>query len=123
MESFQKILFISIIALLFLFLLTGFKSAREDTTLISWYGKTHQGKKTASGEIFDMNKWTAAHKTLKFGTKVKFINLKNNRWVIVTINDRGPYIKNRDFDLSKSAFEELASTKEGIIRVKYEILK
>lgn len=122
MEYIQKIIFIGIIALFFLFLLTGFKSPREEFATISWYGANHHGKKTASGEIFDMNKLTAAHKTLKFGTKVKFTNIVNDHVVIVTINDRGPYIKNRQFDLSKAAYKELASLHQGILKVKYEII-
>ena len=69
-----------------------------------------------------MNELTAAHKKLPFGTKVKITNLKNNKEVIVIIIDRGPFVKNREFDLSRAAFKEISSLNKGIIKVKYEIL-
>ena len=94
----------------------------QDTTIVSYYSNKHHGKKTASGEIFNMHKLTAAHKTLPFGTKVKITNLKNNKSVIVIINDRGPFIKNKEFDLSKQAFKQISSLKNGKIKVKYKIL-
>lgn len=90
----------------------------------SYYGKKHHGRKTASGEIFDMYKSTAAHKKLKFGTIVKVTSIATNKSVVVRINDRGPYIKGRDIDLSKSAFFKIAPKKyEGSIKVKLEIIK
>ena len=91
-------------------------------TIASFYGAEHHGKKTASGEIFNMYDFTAAHKTLKFGTKVKVTNLKNNKSVIVRINDRGPFIKNRDLDLSFAAFKEIENIKIGKVKVTYQIL-
>ena len=69
----------------------------------SWYGPGFHGKTTASGEKYNMNELTAAHKTLGFGSKVKVTNLKNNKSVIVRINDRGPYHGQRIIDLSKKA--------------------
>jgi len=93
-------------------------------TIASFYGAEHHGKRTASNEIFNMYDFTAAHKTLKFGTKVKVTNLKNNKSIIVRINNRGPFIKGRDLDLSKSAFFEIAPKKYGgSINVKIEIIK
>ena len=68
----------------------------------SWYGY-ESGPRTASGELFNPKKLTAAHRSLPFGTKVKVTNLKNNKSVIVVINDRGPYVRNRIIDLSKYA--------------------
>lgn len=109
-----------ILLLAFLFL-TSFNS---DIAKASYYGKKHHGKKTASGEVFDMNKLTAAHKKLKFGTLVKVTSITTNKSVVVRINDRGPFIKGRDIDLSKSAFFQIAPKKYGgSIKVKLEIIK
>jgi rare lipoprotein A len=79
----------------------------------SYYSDKLNGRRTASGQKFDNNKLTAAHKTLKFGTKVKVTNPKNQKSVIVTINDRGPFTKGREIDLSKKAFFEIAGSKYG----------
>jgi len=91
--------------------------------LASWYGPGHHGNRTASGEKFDMNVYTAAHKTLDFGTNVKVLNIDNGRTVVVTINDRGPYVKGRIIDLSKSAAAQLGCMRKGICRVILEIEK
>jgi rare lipoprotein A len=91
--------------------------------LASWYGSGHHGNRTASGDKFDMNVYTAAHKTLEFGTKVKVLNIDNGRMVVVTINDRGPYVKGRIIDLSKSAASQLGCMRKGICRVKLEIVQ
>jgi len=88
----------------------------------SWYGPGFQGKKTANGEKFDMNKLTAAHKTLEFGTFVRVTNISNKKKVIVKINDRGPYAKNRIIDLSKEAAERIDMVKSGIAEVKIEVV-
>lgn len=104
-------------------ILNNFNINNDSITMISYYSNKHHGKKTASGKKFNMNNLTAAHKTLPFGTKVKITNLKNNKSVIITINDRGPFIKNRGFDLSKAAFKKISSLKYGKIKVKYKILK
>jgi rare lipoprotein A len=88
----------------------------------SYYGREHHGKKTANGETFNMNKLTAAHRTLPFGTQVKVTNLSNQRSVIVRINDRGPYYQGRIIDLSQAAAERLEMVKSGITNVKVEIL-
>lgn len=96
---------------------------QEDITKASYYGKEHNGLKTASGEIFDMTQLTAAHKKLPFGTMVEITNVNNNKSIIVKINDRGPYIKGRTFDLSRAAFDSIANLKQGVIRVKYKIIK
>jgi rare lipoprotein A len=69
----------------------------------SWYGPGFHGKRTASGERFDMNDLTAAHRTLPFGTRVRVRNIQNGREVVVRINDRGPHIRDRIIDLSKAA--------------------
>ena len=77
----------------------------KNKNIASWYkcGKKRTICKTANGDKFNSNKLTAAHKTLPFGTKVKVTNIKNNKSVIVTINDRGPFTKGRIIDLTKSA--------------------
>lgn len=89
----------------------------------SWYGKRFSGRKTASGEIFDPKKLTAAHKRLALGTKVIVTNLENNRQVIVLINDRGPYIPGRIIDLSRAAAKRLRMVKSGLARVRIEVIK
>jgi len=91
-------------------------------TKASYYGKEHHGKRTASGQIFDMNKFTAAHRSLPFGTKVEVTNVDNGKSVIVVINDRGPFVKSRDFDLSKAAFENIAKTSQGIVRIEWKVV-
>ena len=88
----------------------------------SYYAEKFHGKATASGEIFDMNALTAAHKTLPFGTVCRITNLENSRQVIIKINDRGPFIENRILDLSKGAARKLDAIKSGVIDVKIEIL-
>lgn len=89
---------------------------------VSWYGGKFHGKLTASGEVYNMNDFTAAHKKLPFGTKVRITNIRNNKSVIVKINDRGPFVGNRKFDLSKAAFHEIAAAGRGVITATYEIL-
>lgn len=88
----------------------------------SYYANKFEGRKTASGEIFSNKKMTAAHLTLPFGTIVKVTNLKNNKSVIVRINDRGPYIKGRIIDLSKVAADSLDMVHAGWVKVKVEEL-
>ena len=86
----------------------------------SYYGPGFHGKKTATGEKFDQNEKTAAHPTLPLGTKATVTNLENGTSVDVKINDRGPYVKGRDIDLSKGAAKELGMTKGGVAPVKIE---
>lgn len=88
----------------------------------SYYGKRFQGKTTASGVPFDMHQFTAAHKELPFGSRVRVTNLHNNRSVIVTINDRGPYSRNRIIDLSKAAAKQIGMIQAGVVKVKVEVL-
>ncbi len=86
----------------------------------SWYGPRFHGKLTANGEYFDQGAFTAAHKKLKFGTLLKITNLRNSKSVIVRINDRGPYIKGRQLDLSKAAATQLGMLHRGVIKVDVE---
>jgi rare lipoprotein A len=74
----------------------------------SWYGSEFHGKQTSSGEIFNMYAYTCAHKEYPFGTRLKVINLSNNRNVICMVNDRGPFVRGRDIDLSYAAAKEIA---------------
>ena len=94
-----------------------------ETGKASYYANKYQGRKTANGERFNQNKRTAAHKTLGFGTRVKVTNLKNGKSVVVRINDRGPFIKGRIIDLSKSAFSAIANSRLGVVDVAVEILQ
>ncbi len=88
----------------------------------SWYGKRFHGKLTASGETYNMRAYTAAHKTLPFGTVVRVINTANSKSVDVKINDRGPFVRGRAIDLSQKAFEQIGNTNQGVAPVRMEIL-
>lgn len=89
----------------------------------SYYAQKYHLKKTASGETFDQYAMTAAHKTLPFGTKVRVTNTQNDKSVIVKINDRGPFVKGRIIDLSRSAFERIGNLKAGVIPVTIEVIR
>ena len=86
-------------------------------TYASYYGEAFNGRPTSSGEIFDMNAYTAAHKTLPFGTFLEVTNLENGKKVVVRVNDRGPFVANREIDLSKAAAESLGMISRGVTRV------
>jgi rare lipoprotein A len=86
--------------------------------IASWYGPGFHGKKTANGEIFDMYEMTAAHKTLPIPSYVEVTNLKNNKTVVVRINDRGPYVGNRLLDLSYAAAKKLGIQGTGKVEIK-----
>ena len=89
----------------------------------SYYADKFNGRRTASGERFDNQKYTAAHRTLPFGTKVRVTNEANGKSTIVKINDRGPFVKGRVIDLSKSAAIELDFVKAGVADVEVEIIE
>lgn len=90
----------------------------------TYYHDKFNGRKTASGAIFDNNLLTAAHRKFKFGTKLKITNPINEKWVVVIVNDRGPFVKGREIDLTKKAFMEITdSSKKGSLNVIIEILK
>ena len=82
----------------------------------SFYGEEWNGRRTANGEIFNTYELTAAHKSLPFGTKVKVVNKTNGKSVVVRINDRGPFVKGRTLDLSKKAFQSIASINKGVLK-------
>lgn len=90
-------------------------SGREiERGVASWYGERHHGRRTASGETFDMNALTAAHKTLPFGTRVRVQNPANGQSVVVRINDRGPFTPGRVIDLSRAAAERIGLLRVGV---------
>jgi rare lipoprotein A len=93
-----------------------------ETGNASWYGKKFHGRPTASGEIFNMYKESAAHKTLPLGTFVRILNFSNNRQITVRINDRGPFVKGRIIDLSYAAAKKINLIGPGVVRVKIAAL-
>ncbi len=101
----------------------GKSSSSYQSTTVSYYANKFNGNKTASGEEYKHSKMTAAHKTLSFGTKVEIINIENSKKVLVTINDRGPLKAGRAFDLSQGAFKKIGNLNDGILKVKYKVLK
>ncbi len=88
----------------------------------SWYGKQFHGKTTASGEAYDMFQFTAAHRDLPLGTYVKVTNMRNGRWIIVRVNDRGPVPTTRIIDLSYGAAQMLEFRAKGIEKVRLDLL-
>jgi rare lipoprotein A len=88
----------------------------------SWYGYRFQGRRTASGERFNAGAYTAAHRRLPFGTRVKVTNIRNGRSVVVRINDRGPYARGRVIDLSKAAAQAIGMVHSGTAPVRLQIL-
>ena len=100
---------------------------QEDTTydntgIASWYGPKFHGRRTANGEIFDMDLLTAAHPTLPMPVRAKVTNLENGKSVIVRINDRGPFAKDREIDMSRRAAEVLGFRDKGTARVRVQYL-
>jgi rare lipoprotein A len=91
--------------------------------IASWYGPGFHGKRTASGEIYDMYGISAAHKTLPFGTIVKVVDLETGKSVVVRINDRGPFIEGRIIDLSYGAALELGMVQKGLAKVGLKIVR
>jgi rare lipoprotein A len=89
---------------------------KKDEAIISWYGDEFHGRPTSSGEIFDMTALTAAHKNLPFGTILEVTNLANGKKVSVRVNDRGPFVEDRELDVSKAAAQELDIITSGTAR-------
>ena len=90
--------------------------------IASYYAHRLTGRKTASGEIYDPNALTAAHRTLPLGTQVKVLNPQNDRSVVVTVNDRGPTPKHRVIDVSSAAAEQLGMKRAGVARVETQVV-
>lgn len=115
---------LSLLAVGLVFLLGGPSGGNYyQTGVASWYGPNFQGNRTANGEIFDMNELTAAHKTLPFNTKVKVVDLETKRSVVVRINDRGPFIKDRIIDLSRRSAKKLGIINTGTARVGLKVIE
>jgi rare lipoprotein A len=100
-------------------------SKTKQVGLASWYGKPHQGRKTASGERFSRSQLTAAHRSLPIGTKVQVTNLRTGQDVVVRINDRGPHAggKRRIIDLSEAAAKRIGLASRGVELVQVVVLK
>ena len=96
--------------------------ASVNTGAASWYGPGFHGKKTASGEVFDKRKFTAAHKTIPLGRRARVTHLANGKSIEVLINDRGPYVAGRLIDLSQAAAEALGLINNGVAKVQVELL-
>lgn len=90
--------------------------------LASFYAREHDGRRTASGEVFDMRAMTAAHRTLPFGTRVRVTNLENGRQAVVRVNDRGPFREGRIIDVSYAAARTLGLIGRGIAKVRVDVL-
>ena len=93
-------------------------SAYDVVGIASWYGGRFHGRQTASGEVYNKHAYTAAHRTLPFGTRVRVINLENGRSVVLTVNDRGPFVRGRIIDVSQRAARALGFMRRGIVRVR-----
>lgn len=106
------------ILLYYLFFSSFILFSYEEEGVASWYGPAFHGKKTANGEIFNTNSYTAAHKTLPFNSILKVISLENGKYTFVRINDRGPFVSDRIIDLSFVAATELDMIKKGTMKVK-----
>lgn len=92
----------------------------DRTGMASWYGITFHGRTTANGQRYNMYAATAAHRSLRFGTKVRVTNLANGRSTVLTINDRGPFVKGRIIDVSWAAARELGFLESGVARVRIQ---
>ncbi len=96
---------------------------KQGEVLASWYGKPFHGRKMASGKRYNMYELLAAHKTLPLGTKVRLENLENGIALVLEIQDRGPYIPGRQFDLSRQAAQVLGFKEKGVAKLRMEILE
>jgi len=94
----------------------------NETGIASWYGEPFHGRKTANGETYDMNQLTAAHKTLPMPSNVRVTNLENGRSIVVTVNDRGPFVNGRIIDLSRRAAQLLGVIQKGTAKVRVEVV-
>lgn len=97
-------------------------STAVEEGIASWYGGKFHGRRTASGEVFDKGAMTAAHRTLPFGTQLRVTNLDNGRQARLTVNDRGPFVKDRVLDASEAGAQALGFHVAGTARVRLEIL-
>ncbi len=94
-----------------------------ETGIASWYGEPYHGRKTASGEVYDMNSLSAAHRSMPFGTWVQVTNLGNAKHVTVRITDRGPFVHGRIIDLSRAAAQQIEMIGPGTARVRVKVVR
>lgn len=129
LHSFKSPIYLALVGI---FLLSSCSATRGKSNLttykkhatVSYYHDKFNGRSTASGEVFSNSKRTAAHKKLAFGTQVRLTNLENNKSVDVKINDRGPFTRGREMDISKKAFMDITDNKNhGVLKVKIELIK
>jgi rare lipoprotein A len=99
------------------------RASKAQVGTASWYGKKFHGRQTASGDTYDMFQFTAASRTLPLGTVVKVTNLRNGKWVIVKVNDRGPYVGHRIMDVSYGAAQMMGFRQRGLERVRLEVIE
>ena len=101
----------------------GSASGWTQVGMASWYGEPFHGRQTASGEVYDMEARTGAHPTLPFGTRIRIENLDNGRTATLTINDRGPFVKERIVDVSRRVARELGMLGPGTARVRITVIR
>ncbi len=118
----MKKAFVFILIVTLVFPVFAGKTMLKENAVASYYGAQYDGRPTSSGEIFDMYAMTAAHKTLPFGTMLEVTNLDNGNSVIVRVNDRGPFVKDREIDVSQGAAEKLGMITSGTARVSIAIV-
>lgn len=99
------------------------KTGHTETGVASYYHDRFQGRKTASGQRFDQSEYSAAHKTLAFGTTVRVTRPDTGKSVVVTINDRGPFKAGRVIDLSRQAARDLGMIDQGLVQVRVEVIE
>ncbi len=112
----MKVMILAAVSL-FLLAMSAFAQSSE-TGIASYYGDQFDGHLTASGQPYDPNAFTAAHRTLRLGVRLEVVNLDNGKWTVVTVNDRGPFVKGRLIDLSKAAAKKLGMIAAGTARVR-----
>ena len=125
MKNDRKCFILTVIIFLFIGVSQPTFAQSNDKTQIgsaSWYGSKYHGRKTSSGERYNKNDMTAAHKTLPFGTMVKVTNPANDKSVVLRINDRGPFVGNRIIDVSEAAARKLDIHESGVAKVKVEVI-
>jgi rare lipoprotein A len=99
------------------------RAGDSQSGIASWYGHPYHGRKTASGEVYDMDKLTAAHRTWAFGTVARVRNLSNGRSIDVRINDRGPFVRGRIIDLSRAAAGRIDMLGAGVTKVRVTVVE
>ncbi|MGI9531607.1 septal ring lytic transglycosylase RlpA family protein [Lutimonas sp.] len=121
---YQRKIFLCFFFLLGSLLYTGsVYGQQQETGVASFYNDQLQGRRTASGEVYDTIRMTAAHRSIPFSTKVKVTHLDTKKSVIVIVNDRGPFVEGRVIDLSKAAAKELDFLEKGLAKVSIEIIE